>query len=144
MLMWSHYAENHTGFSIEYNFSEGNTKELWPVHYQPEIYDVSKTIFGEKRKHINDAFIIGAASVKSDEWAYEKEWRIILLHKSKNPETHLPGIYAKTPKPTAIYIGAFALEENKEKIKKISRELSIPIFQMKKERDKFRMNCYKI
>lgn len=35
MLMWSHYAQNHTGFCIEYDFKESDMlcKQLYPVIY---------------------------------------------------------------------------------------------------------------
>ena len=35
MLMWSHYAQNHTGFCIEYDFKESDMlyKHLYPVIY---------------------------------------------------------------------------------------------------------------
>ena len=44
MLMWSHYAQNHTGFCIEYDFEEKDMfyKHLHPVVYTKERYAVSK------------------------------------------------------------------------------------------------------
>lgn len=44
MLMWSHYAQNHKGFCIEYEFDESNTfyKHLHPIIYTKERYTTSK------------------------------------------------------------------------------------------------------
>lgn len=44
MLMWSHYAQNHTGFCIEYDFKESDMlcKQLYPVIYTKDRYAVSK------------------------------------------------------------------------------------------------------
>jgi len=74
MLMWSHYAKNHSGFCIEYDFvklretvkSQGAklekvryVKKLPTVSDLDDVEDVSKAIF--------EKFTI---------WDYEEEWRI--------------------------------------------------------------------
>lgn len=44
MLMWSHYAQNHTGYCIEYDFEENDMfyRHLYPVIYTKDRYAVSK------------------------------------------------------------------------------------------------------
>ncbi|QPP28316.1 DUF2971 domain-containing protein [Pseudomonas aeruginosa] len=138
MLMWSHYAEDHKGFAVEYDVSRDQSlsKILWPVFYQKEVFDISETIFGEHSEKYNEAYMIGAASVKSDDWEYEREWRLVRLR-----QTNGDGSNISTPKPTAIYLGAFISDQNKEKIVKIASTREIPVFRMQRERGRFRMEA---
>lgn len=138
MLMWSHYAQNHTGFAVEYDFSlpgyEGLLNSLWPVIYQGEVFDVSDTIWGPKSSVMNECFMIGAATLKSDEWAYEKEWRMVLLRRPV-----AKGELVSVPRPTAIYVGAHASEKNRIYLSEIAGQKGIPVRYMYKERRRFRM-----
>lgn len=140
MLMWAHYTENHKGFAIEYDLrskeAESFIGRLWPVFYQKDVYDISGTIFGEGADYINDMFMIGAATVKSDEWAYEREWRIVLL---RNPPGK--GVLLDVPKPAAIYLGAQIEDKNREKIIKIAAERDVAVFCMERERGSFRLSA---
>ena len=73
ILMWSHYADSHQGFVLEFDtshefFSEkGAGNFLRPVQYS----------------HVRPGFLpdadleIDPMFVKSFEWEYEKEWRLI-------------------------------------------------------------------
>lgn len=77
ILMWSHYADNHKGFCIGYKkdiLSKIKTpsggSRLVEVEYaekMPSITELSTT------KEINKLMVI-----KSTDWEYEKEWRLIL------------------------------------------------------------------
>ncbi|MMZ71396.1 hypothetical protein D1872_347690 [compost metagenome] len=57
MLMWSHYADGHTGFCLEYNFKKPDreeilTRALNPVMYREELLDISEYLI----HGINHAF----------------------------------------------------------------------------------------
>lgn len=138
MLMWSHYAANHTGFAIEYNLTTEGHEELathlWPVFYQDSVFDISNTIFGAKTDHINDAFMIGAATHKATDWAYEKEWRIVHLRRHAGA-----GELINVPKPTAIYLGSHISADDKSAISSIANDRNIALYQMHQERKQFRM-----
>jgi len=77
ILMWSHYANSHTGFCVEYDFK----KLLSEVRLQNA--DLHKVVYQEKipiipKKDIdNKDAQIEAVIRKSPEWEYEKEWRVI-------------------------------------------------------------------
>lgn len=89
ILMWSHYADEHKGFVLGYDFRTDFNKEvldsLYPVIYSKKRYDATDAIrylVGElvkMRNNINQdqLFILAAALYKSKDWSYEKEWRII-------------------------------------------------------------------
>lgn len=84
-LMWSHYAENHRGICLEFavdNEIFGNAREVayrseypcWLPHDPP------------------DEGMIEVLLTKSDDWKYEKEFRIVARASTVNAELPtLPG-----------------------------------------------------
>lgn len=69
MLMWSHYARNHSGICLEFEFVDeliSNTKQ---IDYVDENFDL-KNLTPEK-----------AILIKHKDWSYEKEWRYIRFSK---------------------------------------------------------------
>ncbi len=78
LLMWAHYADKHMGFVIEYdpehpwfNRRRGPDDEFFwlrQVRYQRERAALVATLTSGE-----DMFL-----TKSEEWAYEKEWRVLL------------------------------------------------------------------
>lgn len=84
-LMWSHYADSYKGVCYEYDLSNDIElyKYLRPVEYSNEFPIINST--DEMPK---------ALLRKSQEWAYEEEWRILEARDSKvylKPDT-LKGI----------------------------------------------------
>lgn len=79
--MWAHYAENHSGLCIEYEFPEDTIRNFFtPVVYTdtfpnnmmphfPDSFDLTK----EWEDFINVMLL-----TKSKEWENEKEWRLLL------------------------------------------------------------------
>lgn len=77
IIMWSHYAQNHKGFVIEYDthqiINEESSAIILPVIYDKDIYDISGMIYGDKNSSIAPTFMYGAACIKYDGWKYEQE-----------------------------------------------------------------------
>lgn len=124
--MWSHYADDHKGFCLEYNFKELNndlTELLLPVRYTDEVLDVSDC-FTDK---MNNSIILNALTRKYTEWSEEKEWRIII-----NSTNNAQGQCVTTPTPKKIFLGNQINVENKNKIIEIAKVKNIEIYQMKK------------
>ncbi|MGG0425831.1 DUF2971 domain-containing protein [Priestia megaterium] len=77
ILMWSHYANNHTGFCLEYDFKKPNNitfnpliiEYLYPIRYNKELFDLSSYIVeNEGSQRISRENVISyAAMIKSDE-----------------------------------------------------------------------------
>lgn len=65
---------------------------------------------------------------KAEQWAYEKEWRIVLTHEWPN-EFGDPKIWSKK-KATAIYIGTRTEEKDKKELLEIANVKDIPVFEM--------------
>lgn len=138
-LMWSHYADSHTGFCIEYDFNSLKD-EVLPF---PIIYSENRPLMPwkaaidhspESMKEATIALTLGLLT-KDQSWAYENEWRVLL------PATNLPDI--KVP-ITAIYLGAHISPENKAIILEIANNHRIPVEQMKTDRGAYELHAEKI
>lgn len=76
MLMWSHYADNHQGMVLKYEFFNLDLEKhrdvfmgLNPVIYTDDLLNLEK--YKGVRKKISISTL--AAISKSKEWSYEKE-----------------------------------------------------------------------
>lgn len=102
--MWSHYANKHFGFCLEYDFTYTLIRRfpdlhiaqlmLFPVYYSRNrpllseaLIDTNTTIDYKELKKLPPDFIknimIGLL-YKSEDWAYEKEWRILSIESDKS------------------------------------------------------------
>ena len=108
-LMWKKYANNYTGFCIEYNtkdFSSDMIELLRPI-----IYDVApkKTYHKSETKSICENII--ASTTKRVNYMDEEEWRFLY---TADKSAKFP-----MPKPRKIYLGKrFDLDKNLNLIKK--------------------------
>lgn len=74
LLMWSHYANHHRGFCIEYDCREGTKlrKFACQVKYEDSMPKVIRSDLAPTTE-TNDALWLTKARC----WSYEEEWRII-------------------------------------------------------------------
>jgi hypothetical protein len=72
--MWSHYADHHRGFCIEYDLeSLGDSnhffrKNLYPVLYSADLYDLSPFVEGLAVKGGIKADHMGGVKVDQSNW----------------------------------------------------------------------------
>jgi hypothetical protein len=140
ILMWSHYANNHSGFCIEYNFKNPNivpflVEKLHPVKYSNEILDITNFYL---EPNFNKFVSIYAAIIKSKEWNYEKEWRIVFPI-GKEISYNYP-LFS----PEVIYLGSRIKDEDKETLIQIAKKKNISVFQMTMLKNKFKLISEKI
>ncbi|MDO6803949.1 DUF2971 domain-containing protein [Wenyingzhuangia sp. 1_MG-2023] len=80
ILMWSHYANNHKGIVVGFDFPDlKNCHSLQKVKYSDNLpsFDIktyAKFLIKQNSSFLNDIF--QDFSIKSSHWSYEKEWRI--------------------------------------------------------------------
>ncbi len=74
ILMWSHYADSHRGFCIEYSRTPRNIlgKQAEPVKYQDRVPSLSVQEITSRGGNFDKLWL-----TKSIHWEYEKEWRLI-------------------------------------------------------------------
>ena len=140
MLMWSHYAQNHKGFCIEYEFDESNTfyKHLHPIIYTKERYTTSK----RDMSNTNGKWIYKTICRKSDVWSYEKEWRIVTVNFNKVMPDKLKypnGKYDLDLKENikAFYLGAKIEKKYKEEIIWFAKQNNVEVYQMNLSPDSY-------
>lgn len=115
ILMWSHYAENHSGFCIEYDTRKNSlfSELALPVIYMEERYDATECLLTQSK---NTAF--NPIIYKDISWSYEKEWR---LWGSKDYFENKPNYLEMGDAISAIYIGACIKDKDKNKIEEIKQ-----------------------
>ncbi|MCC2590968.1 DUF2971 domain-containing protein [Chryseobacterium sp. MFBS3-17] len=133
-LMWSHYGNSNMGYCIEYDFDSITDLQLqhingWhPSHndrfeqvkYQKQVYSPVSLNF-----KIEDFFKI--VSHKTEEWNYEKEWRIL---------TSISGGYShKNNIVTSIIFGSRAASEVKEEIINALQKKNIKFYQLERVKE---------
>lgn len=133
MLMWSHYAQNHTGFCIEYEFETNDKFDIFlhQVEYTKDRYIVSKSDISNKKSD----WIYKTTCCKSDVWSYEKEWRIVINNFDKMMPQNLKSIEEKYVLNLKAYIKSFYLgakiaENFKKEIIEFGQKNNIHVYQM--------------
>ena len=143
MPMWSHYANNHTGFCIEYDFTRLSyendlTKYLFPVGYESHRYDITDllkmAISEPDDPRVNLFFFL--MLLKQSRWSYEKEWRIIKMKRPEEKEFK-NGLEDCPLKPTAIYLGVNFDKNEVHSVKEKLKGLDIPIYALKVSNSEF-------
>lgn len=139
ILMWSHYSKNHTGFCIEYDFSIISSEDLrrrfcFPVYYRGKITDATRYLAKTDPATINIYFGQYICLLKSDEWAYEKEWRIVF----PTGPTHASAEYLM-PKPSAIILGTHVNSKDEKWMRKYCENNKVPLKKMQQKRNAFRL-----
>lgn len=90
ILMWPHYAQNHEGFVIEFDahheYFHGERSA------QDEFHRIRRVNYRRERPNLdfNDMNGIILFLVKSNDWSYENEWRLLkpLAEASKRIDTN--------------------------------------------------------
>lgn len=137
-LMWSHYADEHKGFCVEYlfhkddfrrdDFSEISASRLFRINYYDPNTDggqidfnnlLSKTNFNTK-----DAFI-----TKYKDWGYENEVRL-LQYKPKNGALREQYKLSDKTKIVAIYFGYRCPDADIQVVKKLFANTDVKFYKM--------------
>lgn len=139
ILMWSHYADSHKGFALEYEFRPTLTNHIANVGLFPVVYDETRVdvsgyvawaflvIQGIKTKNPDLLSSLKTALYKSPVWAYEKEWRMIDF----SPRDYKSDEGSAIPyKPVAIYYGKEMGHETKMELHGIAKEKGLKEYEM--------------
>ena len=168
--MWSHYADNHRGFCVEYDLSDFKEKtvlnfEDYHFYTEPEnfinerlkaaiqgglfsvIYSSQRVNFPttkllklkvkdigiQQNRNDIDILLYKTFIIKSTNWSYEKEWRLILDGKIPDHfENKIPFPYIKR-----IYLGCMMDSQTMTTMIEIAKELNIEIFFLTMDNKKF-------
>lgn len=121
ILMWSYYANAHTGIVIGIEISEENKKDTYKVEYQNVLPDIPLEYFASLLKCDNTGYsidmyrpILNYLATKTEDWHHEEEWRFWGRNKS---EYLLYGV----ENLKSVYFGLRCPEETKTLVKSILR-----------------------
>lgn len=125
VLMWSHYAQSHRGFCIEYDFPDSffsvpNAKNNHVVMISPLNY-MSKISFE------NDLDMKWGLLTKTDDWKYENEMRLISYDtecKDCYPLLHCSDAVK------AIYLGVKCTDADRRRMEDAIGDKHIALYQM--------------
>ena len=103
LLMWAHYAASHTGMVIEFDvehpfFKQEFNEPLSPTGLDEDLskdYGYLKPmIYSETRPEITISSVKSFDSflVKSNEWKYEAEWRMLMPTARANATKNINGV----------------------------------------------------
>jgi len=143
LLMWSHYANHHKGFCIEYDLeplSAGHffRKNLYPVMYSKDFYDLNpfmKGLTGGSRQQLRHMFPLVAMLHKFDGWEYEKEWRLM-----SETQNIIEDYKQPAPIPAKIFLGARFDTSTGKDLLGICQQKGIPIARMRLAEHKFALS----
>ena len=146
VLMWSHYADNHRGFCIEYE-SSGISDEnrhiygnLYPIIYTDKrtdlanIYIESNTSSNYNSRNLWSMYKYGFLC-KSLDWKYQKEWRLISYDKMITDENNC----CKFFNIKKVYLGNKMSYDERKKIIGICKDKGIPYTGVILHPNKFEM-----
>jgi hypothetical protein len=133
LLLWAHYASEHKGIAIEYDFIDFDTIRsfIQPVVYSDKVHKIG--IFEE----YTTMQLIGSSLIKSKDWEYEKEWRLTIFKQRDNFSQKMT-----VPNPIGIYLGTrFDSNEKslKDKLYNLANARGIPIYRMSKHPNEFKL-----
>lgn len=147
VLMWSYYADKHTGICVEYDFSKSlfslSESFLFPVCYSKkrpllkleEIYNpITKQLSHDKVIEIFPSIILSLIT-KSVEWEREKEWRLISSHIKNDFERSV-----KFPIISKIITGINISDDNYKIVAKIAKNKGVPIHRTHLKNDRYEIN----
>ena len=149
LLMWSHYAHDHSGVVFEFLVLPKEDNPLCVA--QPVLYhDAPPSFFTEEQwldeilgvhKFDVDAHYYQYAYIKNDIWAYEKEWRVWDL-KPEPTETLFSDYPLRPNEIGAVYLGCRIPNDAKEKILSLLsiKSPGTKTFQARKSTDAYRLD----
>lgn len=158
LTMWSHYADYHKGFVLEYDFrtkiakcdtcynkicNNRNNITLFPIIYTNECYDATeyaawcvvvsllykKGVNIQNFKPFDELASHKTILHKSTDWANEREWRMVVT--KQNPTEESKKRYPITAvKPKAIYFGCYTPDIYVKLLSAIADEKGIKKYKM--------------
>lgn len=149
LLMWAHYAKNHTGAVLKFRCIMDRDTALCAarrVAYRDDIPPLATKdewladLFGISKLNLSRRFT-ELAFIKSNHWSYEKEWRVVSFLAGQDGELHTN--FSIWPEEIdAVYLGCKISEQDRGDIIQILEATlkHVNIFQAKANRERFALD----
>jgi Protein of unknown function (DUF2971) len=142
VLMWSHYSNNHKGFCVEYDLSaldgfDPRRRLCYPVFYRRKLTDATRYLALRDPRHFNNQWGTFACLLKSDEWTYEKEWRLVFPLGASVANSPLA-----MPKPKSVILGALVEAGDEEWMRDFCQTNGIALKRVVQRHNEFRLEIH--
>ncbi len=132
IMMWSHYADGHRGFGLEFDTAQLPFNKALEVHYidtPPQLNPVD-VLVEDPSDDKDNALLRAFVFTKARCWSYEQEWRLRHEEPSK--------LYGYGDGPlTGIYFGAEMPFAHREILSLVTRGASIQLHEMQRDPKSF-------
>lgn len=78
LLMWSHYAQEHTGMVVEFDITHDFFTSKFVTENNNSVGKIGRVLYRKERLNKLSDHLMEPYFHKSDEWSYEKEHRLLL------------------------------------------------------------------
>lgn len=126
LLMWAHYADSHRGICIQYKIDASNLLDTKDEIIRLLDINYNKSFPINGNVSFKDSLI-----VKSKDWEYEKETRLIMY--SRNEKNYYCQL--ENYKIEAIYMGCLISSEKRNELITLLNDSNIKLYQMKFSND---------
>ena len=140
LLMWSHYADSHMGFCLEFDVTSLPLSMAYKVKYQDDYPSLLYPMPCDERALI-------PVLVKSEDWRYEDEFRVLLNDKTEiQPRNDGKSFYLNGNEIKNVYIGCRMKEDmQKELLSMIGEGPFQPkLWQVKPSQSKFNLEIKEV
>ena len=93
LLMWAHYAQNHTGICLGFDSGFEPFSTAQPVRYQEGRARVAPLDTASREQQLVEKVLF----VKSPHWRYESEWRCIKRPVREDEKAYYRDLYIQQP-----------------------------------------------
>ncbi|MEO9806691.1 MAG: DUF2971 domain-containing protein [Reichenbachiella sp.] len=142
ILMWGHYAHNHTGFNIGFKWSKLKDSPLFsvvgPVIYEDKFPQINPIDNSSADSNIEMVF------TKATDWSYEKEYRLFKMYYPHLPNSKDRVIALDKSFIAEINLGVKFPPDSLFEIQKIAKKLNVPLYQTKMVPFKFELDRTRI
>lgn len=142
ILLWSHYANYHKGFCIgfweEKLRASGSLVRTGKVKYPKEFPIIKPAIEKTKKDRLNRIHV--QTTTKSQDWKYEKEYRLLKCYFPHEPKPFERLIQFSDEVISEVILGINISSSDKEEIVSLCKLKNISVYQAKKVSFKFEID----
>ncbi len=132
ITMWSHYANCHKGFCLEFDPSQPPFCDAFQVRYAIDVPAFPAVSFLlDDGNNVGDAFM-RMITTKAECWSHEEEWRIFHFEPDK--------LYSYAQEAlTGVYLGAGITDLNAKEVIAVIPHENVQVFRMHRPERQFRL-----
>lgn len=148
ILMWSHYGQNHAGICLEYDLLRMNEELNYspvPILYKNTFPALTQFDLQNPEASVEEIYV-KSMLVKSKDWSYEKEWRVLQDYGACGDawDEERNGALMKMITPSAVYLGCKADTAFEREVIDICKEKSITCYKFEKDEREYKLNRYEV